>query len=179
MARRKIHLHGALKKLCPEGIELEAETVLEAVNGMCKLLRLKPHPITGRSLVKVVGFETVESLSEKSEQRDLHIVPAFLGGKNWVGVVKIVVGAVLIAAAFVVGVASPWGLLLLNMGVGLVVGGLINILFPTKQADTGFSNYLGAPGNTTRIGTRIPLMFGKNVKHYGHILSYNIDAVAT
>lgn len=185
MARRKLHLHGPLRKYAPDGIELEADTVLEAINGMCKLLGIKPNPLTGRSLVRVRGFDTLESLSQPSEERDLHIVPAFLGGKSVLGsIVRIVVGAVLIVAAVVIagmtfGLATPLSSFLFSVGASLVLGGLINLLFPQKPADTSFSHYLGGGGNTTKIGTRIGLPFGKQVRIFGQILSYNLQAVQT
>lgn len=176
MARRKIILHGSLKKLAPEGLELEADTVMEAVNGMARMLNIKPNAITGKLTVKVVGFETLDSLMLPSTQEELHIVPN-LSGSGIFDFVKIVVGAVLIAVALIVPMDPLTKAFLINLGATLIIGGVINLLFPVKQADTD-QNYLGAPGNTTAIGTRISLIFGE-VQVYGQILSYNIDSVIT
>lgn len=178
MARRKIILHGSLKKLAPEGLELEADTVMEAVNGMARILNIQPNAITGKLTIKVLGFDTIDSLAQPNDQEELHIVPAFSGSGIW-DVVKIVVGVVLIAVAIIFSpVLGPLvSAALFNLGATLIIGGVINLLFPVKQADND-QNYLGAPGNTTAIGTRISLIFGE-VQVYGQILSYNIDSVIT
>ena len=63
------------------------------------------------------------------------------------------------------------------IGASMVIGGLIQTLFPMKLADTKLddNNYLGQPNNTVKVGTRIPLLFGTCVA-YGHFLSFNTDA---
>ena len=187
--RRRLILHGHLKDLCPEVIEVIADTAAEAFNALCKLKKnlFRPNLIEGtRPVVRIVGFDTVESLFEKSDAQDLHIVPAFTGGKS--GFVKILIGAAFIAAMFIPGVnvavAGVLGSIGLTsstvflMGAGLVLGGLIQILFPVKVADQTLdeNNYLGAPGNSVKIGTPIPLLFGRH-KAWGQYLSYDTDAV--
>ena len=44
-----------------------------------------------------------------------------------------------------------------------------------KQADPEASKYLSANQNTTKIVTRIPLMYGFN-RAYGHYISFDVDA---
>lgn len=166
----------------------------EAINALCKLRKnlFKPNLIEGtRPMIRVLGFETVSLLFEKSETRDLHIVPAFSGGKS--ALISILVGAALIALSFtgigeilLVGAgalgagsaAITVGSILFGVGVSVILGGLTQLLFPTKLADQKLddNNYLGAPGNTVAAGTRIPLIFG-TVMVYGHYLSENVDAV--
>ncbi len=186
--RRRIHLYGYLRDICPDVIELTADTVAEAINGLQKVKRglFQPNAIEGtRPTIKVLGFDTVESLTAKSDVQDLHIVPAFSGGKS--GWVSILVGAVLIAAAFIPGVGeaiagATFGLFgasnLALIGTGLVLGGLTQTLFPVKLADQQLdqNNYLGSPQNTVKIGTRIPLLFGTCLA-YGQFLSYNVAAL--
>lgn len=176
MARRKLILHGSLKPLAPDGLELEADTVYEAVNGMCKVLGLKPDPVHGRRQIKVMGFDSEESLHAKSDTEELHIFPAFAGGN---GLLKTIVGAVLIIIGTVLTFAGApqMGYALIGSGVGMMLGGIYEMLFPVKKPDTT-NFYQGAPGNTTEIGTRIPLIFGTRVKVFGQFLSYNVDAVS-
>jgi predicted phage tail protein len=177
MARRKLILHGSLKSLAPNGLELEADTVYEAVNGMCKVLGLKPDLVRGRRQIKVLGFETEELLHAHSDTEELHVFPALAGGsglvKTIVGAVLIVIGAVL---TFVPGMQA-FGYAVISSGIGMMLGGIYEMLFPVKKPDTT-NFYQGAPGNTTEIGTRIALIFGTKVKVYGHFLSYNIDAIS-
>lgn len=180
MQKRRITLHGPLRKLAPEGLTLHAETVAEAINGLCKLLRIRPHPIRGRQAIKVVGFETIDSLFEKSDVKELHVVPAFYGAKS--GVFQVIIGAVLIvvgAALMATGIGGPLGAMLVSSGIGMVLGGLAQLLFPVPTPATGKKfAYLGAPENTTKIGTPIAFLLGE-AQAYGHILSYDVDAVHT
>lgn len=174
--RRKIILYGSLKHYAPDGLELEANTVYEAVNGMCKVLGIKVDIIRGRTPVKILGFDTLESVVEPSDVVELHIVPAFQGAKG--GILQMVVGAILITLSIVFSeFLGPFAAPIFGLGLSLLVGGLINVLFPVKVADKT-TNYLGAPGNTTQIGTRIPLIFGRSVQVFGQFLSYNTVAVA-
>ena len=167
--RRKIFFHGPLREKCPNGIELEADTVSEAINGACKILKIRPDLYTGRQTFKILGCENIEDITGHNEMTELHMVPAFSGSG---GVVKMIVGAILIVVGIVTGQPE-----LIGMGIGLVIGGLMTLLFPVHNADGGFSHYLGAPGNTTKIGTRIGLVLG-TCAVYGQILSYNIDQLA-
>lgn len=183
MARRRIFLHGPLKKLSSEPIELEASTVLEAVSGLARVLNLRTNAISERLMIKVLGFETAEQLKAVSDTQDLHIVPTLAGGKS--AFLQIVIGAVLITAAFFTGGLSlmagvTLSSVLFGIGLAMVIGGLAQMLFPIKLADRANepNTYLGAPGNTTRAGERIPLIFGRT-KVYGQILSYNVDALSS
>jgi predicted phage tail protein len=194
--KRRIHLHGYLKDLCPHPIELDADTVAEAINGLCRVTRgaFNPNPKTGRHLIKVVGFDIAEHLFMKSDVEDLHIVPAFVGGKSS-GIMQIVIGVVLIAAAFVTAggslagfVAAGGGLTVAGSiamaGAMMVLGGIMAMMSaaPTLNAGTfgaginpAASKYLGANKNTVKIGTRIPILVGR-YPVFGHILSFNVDA---
>ena len=44
-----------------------------------------------------------------------------------------------------------------------------------ENQDPEASKYLGADQNTVKIGTRIPLLYGKH-QAFGHYLSFNVDA---
>lgn len=170
--KRKLILHGPLRKLHPTGIlELDSDTVGEALNGMSKQLGLKPDIWTGRPMYKVLGCDTTESIVGENHQAELHVVPAFVGSGG--DVFKIIIGAILVVVGIATGNAT-----LIMAGAGLIIGGLINLLFPTKQESATTQNhYLQASGNTTAIGTRISLLFGE-VQAFGQVLSYNVDSSA-
>lgn len=191
----KIILHGHLKDLYSKPIELMASSVYEAINGMCKLTKaFDVLPTQNKHVIKVVGFESEEEIkaSLPMDVTELHIVPEMCGGKSG-GFFKIAVAAVLIAASFLLpgsitgmsaiikGVALKS--VMLNLGISLALGGLLEILSPAPKIDqTGDSSsdpeaskYLGANQNTVKIGTRIPLLYGKE-KAFGHYLSFNVDA---
>ena len=189
----KIILHGYLRKLAPEGIEISGATVAEVVNGFCRQTKAFDVPLgEDRHCIQVVGFNTKESLFEKIPDNltELHLVPEFSAGKG--GFAKIVFGIVLIAVAFwmpvsigaltlMEGGATIAGMMM-SMGASLILGGLLEIISPTPkytaqktENDPEASKYLGAGQNTVKIGTRIPLAYGE-IKMYGHYLSFDVDA---
>ncbi|GJE78095.1 tail assembly protein [Methylorubrum suomiense] len=179
---RRIHLHGSLKSIHPEVIELHAASVAEALQAITRQVKgFAGNAVTGPLRVKVVGFETMESLVAPSDVRDLHIFPQLNGGKNG-GFFQVIIGAVLIAASFIPGVGQALAPILLKVGIMMVLGGILQF-FQTPQRDKKDSpekksHYLGPPKNTVEIGTRIAILCGED-KVGGHYLSFNIDAVDT
>ena len=77
--------------------------------------------------------------------------------------------------------AAGWlGMFALSTGTLMVLQGTIGLLTAKKQDvssdSTESSRTFGANTNTTKIGTRIPIGYGK-YKIYGHYLSVNTQAV--
>lgn len=194
----KIVLHGYLKDLYPEDLELSGYSVAEIINGMCKQTKaFNPLPGQERHCISVVGFTDRDKLYAPipHDQKELHLVPEMSGGKSG-GFFRIIVGVVLIAAAFYLGGAALAGptlfgsttiaSMLFNFGLSLVLGGLLELISPAPKIDragvTGTatdpeaSKYLGASQNTVRIGTRIPLLYGEH-QAFGHYISFDVDAV--
>lgn len=177
---KRLHFHGPLKKLCPEPVEFICDTVAEAIEAISKQI----PAFKSRPKVSVVGFETVDSLYKTTDIEDIHITPALVFGKKR-GLVQTVIGAVLIAASILMPGLPTWAATALFMaGVSLTTGGIVQMLTPVPTVDTvqseeeERSKYLGTPRNTTRIGTPIPILYGKR-RVGGHILSFNIDATDT
>lgn len=178
-SRKKIILHGYLKDLEPRALEFDVDTVAEALTALCrqcpgfhaKMGRDKPR-------IRVLGFDAQSSWDIPTDVEELHVFPDFSGRKRG-GIFRIILGVVLVATSFIPGIAgTPLGSFLISAGAGLVLGGIIDTLFPAPRSDssdTTASRYLGAPGNTTKIGTRIPLLYGRK-KVFGHILSFDIQA---
>jgi predicted phage tail protein len=181
-------LHGYLKDLCPGDIELDASSVRELINGLCKQTKaFDPKPRGRRHAIQVVGMDTLEQINGPipESMKEVHLVPAVFGGKRG-GLFQIIIGAVLIAAAVATG--NPWlaegglkaGLTFWGtvgvMGIALVLGGLLQLLSASPKADDKsdpLTRYLGAPGNTVKIGTRIPIIYGRH-KVFGHYISFDI-----
>lgn len=182
----KLVFYGKLKKLFPENLELSGATVAEVISGLRQFVK------GDRPSVQIAGFNTEDSLYEPLDERlqVLHILPELSGSKGGGGFFKVILGAVFIALAFthLGAVALPsmlgGGLLkatLINMGISLMLGGLLEMLSPTPKFNTSSeddpeaSRYISANQNTTKIGTRIPIAYGLN-KLPGHYISFNIDA---
>lgn len=69
--------------------------------------------------------------------------------------------------------------LAIGIGTSMIISGVMQALSPSPKvtantSDPEASKYLGAPGNTTSLGTYIPIGYGK-YKVSGHYISYNIS----
>jgi predicted phage tail protein len=192
MARKIVYLHGPLKHLWPEPFEVETNVPSEAINAFCKQTKvLNPVPGRHRTIFQVVGYNDPRLLflSNDNEVEEIHLVPACIGGAKS-GFLQIVIGVALIAASFIPGlqgvtlpVLGSMSSMFLSMGIKFVLAGLMTFLSPAPSLDSSPteqdpepSKYLGAPGNTVKIGTRIPILYGE-AKVGGHYLSFDIDAV--
>lgn len=185
-------LHGYLKDLLPDGLRIDCETVYEAIQFFANHPAIKAAG-TGPGSIPIVipGFDTVSSLKDRTSETEIHIHPTDLvgvglsgagGGKNG-GLLKIVVGVVLIAVGVWLGPTTSWGKFLITMGANMILGGVLDILLYQKPPDPASNDqekneYIPARGNTTRVGTPIPLAYGTKVRLDGHFISLNVD-VAT
>ncbi len=181
-----IHLHGYLKDLHPEPIRVAALSVREAIRFLILIPELQPEP--GKfHRVRIRGVKYEQDLDKYPENDEIHIFAHFggAGGRN--GLFQIILGVVLIAVVAIAtgGFATPialslggFGSQVLMAGAMMILGGLIAFFSPQPKMDTAddseASKYLPPSGNTVRIGTRIPILFGTN-KWAGHILSLNVD----
>lgn len=186
----KVVLHGYLKDLYPHDIITTGYSVEEIMNGLGKQIKeLRPSLTQDKHVISVVGYETEQDLKGplKPDQKELHIVPAMAGNKKG-GFIQVALGVAFIAlalwnpAGWAIGALTIEASMVFGMGVSLVLGGLLQVLSPAPKMDTGSttqdpeaSKYLGANQNTTRIGTRIPLAYGR-CRLFGHYISFDIDA---
>lgn len=196
--KRKIILHGYLKDLHADPIEVNTTTIAEAISSLRQIKSLRPNVSTGRHQLRVAGIECIDELYLPSDMEEVHLVPDCSFGKQG-GFFKIIIGVAIIIAA--VALAQPEFLLsapllgglttfggLLFTGATMILGGLLELLSPAPKSDLGgftsyggaaadpeASKYLGIPKNTVAIGTRIPLLYGKQLC-YGHYLSFDVDA---
>lgn len=200
MSRKRIILHGYLADLWRGPIEFEVETVAEALYAMSKQTKaFNVRPGQGKHCVRVLGFDRDPSLMFRpTDLEEIHVIPDFSGGGGGGGgFFKLAIGALLIAAAFIPGMqgavlieatahtaAITASTVAFSMGLSLAMSGLLEIISPAPKRDSGSSSaqaeaapsgYLGAPKNTVKIGTRIPLCYGR-CQVYGHFLSFDISA---
>ena len=193
MIKRRLILHGKLRELFDGEIVIYAESVAEAIKGATQQIKaFRPKLGENRMELRVLGCDSIESLLAPSNTEEIHLVPSMHGGKSG-GFFKIVLGTVLIATALILSggtLGAPLaatgllsGITYANVfffGAALVLGGILELISPaptleTNNSESEASNYFGAPGNTVKIGTRIPYLFGLH-KAYGHYISFNIDA---
>ncbi|MBJ9075022.1 MULTISPECIES: tail assembly protein [Citrobacter] len=105
--------------------------------------------------------------------REIRIVPVAMGSKK-AGLLQTILGAVLVVVGYIgvtLGQAwggAAWGPVAMNLGAGLMAGGVIQMLSPqaaglaSKQdADNKASYAFGSVTNTTAQGYPVPLCYGK------------------
>lgn len=112
---------------------------------------------------------------------DIIIAPVITGSKR-AGLLQTIVGAVLIAASFFSFWAPPVAAGLFATGVGMVAGGVIQMLSPqagglkTSAAPENTPGYaFGSAKNTTASGNPVPLCCGRR-RWGGAIISASIYA---
>ena len=180
---RRVHLVGAFAGFHDGPIEVHAATPWDAVEAVVSQIKgFLPDASTGRKVIQLLGFDTIEGLKSTTPEQDLYLAPALSFGKNG-GTLQVIVGTVLIVVGFLMagtGAGSAFGLQLILAGSMMVLGGVVQMLSPQpKLGGAGEaevrSKYLSGIQNTVAIGTPIGLLYGRR-RIGGQILSLNLDA---
>lgn len=197
----KVKFHGILKKLCPkEFYEVVAETPAEAIRGVTMQLKSLRRVGGNRWVCRVKECSKREDLYAHNEQdTELNLYPDYspAGSGGRPGVMQIVIGVVLIAVAIVTTIftggfaggfwagmaasfsASTFAGTVGMMGVGMILSGLGTLIMSpdvdTKDSQTTKSRAFGSMKNTTEIGTRIAIGYGR-YKVAGQFLSINTES---
>lgn len=195
MKKVTIHLRGPFARFHNGPIVTYARTAAEALENVCWQIPGLCPDANGPRRVRVGGFNTVEDFYKELEVDELHLFPQINGGRNN-GFTQIIIGVILIVTAFLLfGVQGVQGALaamstmtatigqfliatMVMVGVNMVIGGLIATLFPAPELNNDKkegSQYLGAPQSTVRIGTPIPVQYGRRKRGF-HYLSFNMQA---
>ena len=163
--------HGALRASWPKGFTCDVATPAEALRALQTQFGIK------RAQVRIAGCPTQASLLSPLQEPELHVVPDLSGGG---GAMKIVIGVLIVVAAILL---SPYtvgaSLNFIPVGLSLVLGGILELMSPSPKTDKDpavSSKFLSNPKNTTKIGTRIPMGYGR-FPAYGHYISFGIAAV--
>ncbi len=157
------------------------DTVAEIVESITRQLKgFAPDPKLGRKKIKVVGFDSEESLHQPlGDTKTIHIVPQLNGLKSGNAFFQIVIGLALIGVGFALGATGLLGSMAIKVGALMILGGLSQLLSPQPETDKDDgvkSRYLGSPRNTVQIGTRIPILYGEK-RVGGHYISFDINAL--
>lgn len=178
-----VNLHGIFAQDYGPQHRIEANTVAEAIEGLTRQLGFYgDRQIDQRPTMRVVGIDDPLQLYEKTEQKEIHLVPAMMGGG---GFAKIIVGVAIIAFAL----TNPfgWAWLTTSVAVSLAISGATIALSGVMQLfqkapkidkgtkDPEASQYLGIGDNTVAIGTPIPWQCGRGPAT-GHLLAVNVDS---
>jgi predicted phage tail protein len=195
---RTIHLYGELADTYGTSIRLDVNSVGEAVRALeCNFHGFYRKIRDGRfGIVRGEDIDSGEQLKETQldmnlSNKDLHIVPVVQGSKSSKGIISIVLGIVLIAAAVffapvgALGGLGTGGLFGASSGIGLgalgsissaslalsgglmVLGGISSLLTPQSSSNT--NNLASKPNtflftqplNRSEQGGALPLILGR------------------
>jgi predicted phage tail protein len=170
---RTIRLYGTLGARFGREFELAVSSTAEAVRALTILL-----PGFGRFMMEAKDkgmafavFNGKRNLSK--DQLDdpvgddmIRIAPVLQGSKRG-GVLQTIVGAVLIVAGVVLA-TTPFGAPLVNLGVAMVVGGVVQMLSPqpkglgTQERPENRPSYsFNGPVNVQAQGNPVPVGYGE------------------
>ncbi len=164
-----IYLHGMLGRKFGKLWTLEVKSVAEAVRAIDINLKgkLREYWIgkgkAKKYQVKIGDYSITDEieLTKPSGKGDIHIIPITKGSG---GVVKMIVGAVLIIVGAVYG--QGW---MIKLGAGLMLGGAIELLTPVPNFSQNAGN--DGSGNTSTLfqgnamavlqGVSVPIVYGR------------------
>ena len=169
---REVRLYGALGREFGRVFRLAVGTPAEAVRALCAVLpgfekaflgrdgRQAYHVFVGRGGLRRDLAEA--ELAEPIGQTDpIRIVPVVAGSKKG-GVLQTILGVVLVAVGAYFG-NTP----LIQLGVGLIVGGVIQLISPQNKGkdakgDSNLPSYVfDGPINNTEQGGPVPVCYGR------------------
>lgn len=167
-----ILLYGQLRQF-GRTFRISVRTPVEAVRALCvQVPGFERFLSNAKSRgIEFAVFREKTNLREKelgfAGDGDIRIAPVITGSKRG-GVLQTVIGAVLIAVSFFTFWAPPVSAGLFASGVGMVAGGVIQMLSPqasglkTSAAPENTPGYaFGSAKNTTASGNPVPLCYGK------------------
>lgn len=186
-----ILLYGQLRQF-GRSFRLAVRTPAEAIKALCVQIPGFERFISNAKSrgIEFAVFRGSKNLEEKElgfeGAGDIRIAPVITGSKR-AGVLQTIVGAVMIVAGIIVsgmsfGLAAPIGAAMISGGIGLVAGGVIQMLSPqagglkTSAAPENSPGYaFGSAKNTTASGNPVPLCIGER-RWGGAIISAAIYA---
>lgn len=183
---KTIILHGQLGKQFGRRHRFDVATAAEAVRAL-----VANFPAVEKYLLETKGvgyrvklhdevLQEVKQLHDPVGGASITITPVIAGAGRGLG--AILLGAALITAAFFTGGASIaasgfltggltttfWGGIAVNIGVGLILGGVAQMLSPTPKAEAPNekpenkpSYMFGGAVNTTAQGQAVPVGYGR------------------
>lgn len=185
MSLTTIKLYGPLRKLFGREYKFEVGSTAEAIRALCLMVDgFESYLRTSED--KGVGFAVfngkrnigVEELG-LGVKKEIRIAPVY-GGRKRQGLGQIIVGVILIAAAFWTGGASLGasgvvyggiaGQLAVTLGASLILGGITQMLSPTAQSSGANitddsanrpSYAFGGPVNTSAQGYPVAVFYGE------------------
>ena len=182
---RKVKIYGELAKFVGhKEFEVKAETLGKAVSFLIhNFPGVEAHMSPKYYQVKVGNYDIDKNeIDYPIGKEDIHFIPVISGAGRGLG--KVLLGAALIAGAFMLPVVVPYAPLSLgmggftggtllastlgNIGIALVLTGVSEMLFPlpepqkfNSEEDPQLSFNFSGVQNTSRAGTPVPIVYGE------------------
>ena len=182
---RKIKLYGQLAEFIGhKEFEVKVHSITQAVSFLIhNFPEIESYMSPKYYQVKIGNYDIDESeLAYPIGQEDIHFIPTISGAGSGLG--KVLLGAVLIGAAFFVpqglalskGIGTGFGFAkagalakgLVYVGASLVLQGVSELLFPlpepqkfSSEEDPQLSFNFSGVQNTSRAGTPVPIVYGE------------------
>lgn len=175
---KTIRLHGILAKKFGKSYRLAVDSTKEAMRALCaqvagfEAFMLNAHKHGLRFAVYHDKHNVGESeLEMMHTAKVIRVVPIVEGSKR-AGLLQTVLGAVMVVAGIVVsgmtfGAAAPVGAALIGAGIGLMAGGIAQMMMPkvdtTDQNQDGNKANKGFGGAVTTVaqGNPVPVLYGR------------------
>ena len=187
---RKLKLYGELAKFVGhKEFEIQVDSLTKAVSFLINNFPQVEKYMNPKYYQVKVGNYAVseEEIHHPIGQEDIHIVPVIAGAGRGMG--KILLGAALIGGTIIAGggfgalmskeglvfgaggkMATFAGKFAMNLGLGLTIMGVSEMLFPLpkpkefkSEQDPQLSFSFSGTQNTSRAGTPVPLVYGEIV----------------
>lgn len=177
MSQVIIRFYGDLRQF-GDRFTLHVDNAKEALDVlMCQIDGLKQHVRNGFYQLRIAGIDASEETLPYFGNKTLadgdviHLVPKIQGSGKFG---QVIAGAVLIVAGYAVtllsyGWAAPVGGAMINLGIGLMVGGVAQLLMKQPKMTTGGTEEQSKSYSFTNIanvisqGVQIPLIYGEPV----------------
>lgn len=170
---RTVRLYGVLGARFGRRFRLVVSNPAEAVRALSVQLPgfsefLASAKDKGMEFAFFVGSRNIgkTELDDPPGDDDIRIAPVLVGSKR-AGVLQTIVGAVLIVVGIYGNIAGGWGQPFINLGVGMVMGGVAQMLAPqarnlgAKDSPENTPSYsMNGAVNTQAQGNPVPLAYG-------------------
>ena len=176
---KTIRLHGILGENFGKSFELSVQTPAEAVKALCvqtpgfESFMANAH-LQGVHFAVYLDDRNIghDDLSLRTDSQVIRISPIIEGAKSG-GLIQVVIGVVMIAAAFFTGGTSlaAWGAMqaaLAGAGAAMLMGGVAQLMMPAAPTNMDLNqdgnkpNYgFGGAVTTVAQGLPVPVLYGK------------------
>lgn len=171
---REVILYGAMRRQFGRRFFLDVASPAEAIRALMTVipgfkLWMCKQAQAGAAYHVLVGKKDLNENQLKDPHPDseaIRIAPALRGAKA--GVLQIIMGAVLIAVSYLTFWSGPVAAGIFAAGVGMIVGGVVQMLSPQRtnagpdeRPGNKPSNVFTGAVNTTAQGHPVPLLYGE------------------